>query len=65
MAKYLAKFMSAEDVYKLEHEFVLGINLLETADNEKLMKQMLMYIAGANHFAQLLIEHIEEGDKDA
>ena len=44
MAKYLAKFMSAEDVYKLEHEFVLGINLLETADNEKLMKQNFILV---------------------
>lgn len=65
MAKYLAKFMSVEDVYKMEHEFVLGTNLLETTNNEKLMKQMLLYIAGANHFAQLMIEHIKEGEKNA
>jgi len=58
------KFLSKEDICKMEHEFIANLELLDTVDDVRRMSQMMMYIAGASHFAKAIIAHIEEGEKN-
>ena len=57
------KFMTEEEICKLEHKFIQDLLLFETTDSDRAMTQMTMYIAGVNHFAQCVIEEIQKDMK--